>query len=74
MSDEIDPRLAFLARAAARYFMVEQCEMSLDEAFDGLREPEPSEPSKPSNDASLYESDEDAYQRKLAEWQAKHER
>ncbi len=33
---QVDPRLAFLARAAARHFLVEQDEMDLGEAFDGL--------------------------------------
>lgn len=33
---QIDPRLAFLARAAARCFLVEAGEMEIDEAFDGL--------------------------------------
>jgi hypothetical protein len=35
----IDPRLAFLARAHARFILVEAGEMSLDEALDGLIEP-----------------------------------
>ena len=33
---QVDPRLVFLARAAARHFLVEQGEMDLGEAFDGL--------------------------------------
>jgi hypothetical protein len=32
----VDPRLAFLARAHARFILVEAGEMSLDEALDGL--------------------------------------
>jgi hypothetical protein len=32
----IDPRLAFLARAAARHALVETGDMDLDEAIDGL--------------------------------------
>ena len=32
---ELDPRLVFLARAAARYELVGACAMSLDEAWDG---------------------------------------
>jgi hypothetical protein len=35
----VDPRLAFLARAHARFILVEAGEMSLDEALDGLVEP-----------------------------------
>jgi hypothetical protein len=31
-----DPKLAFLARAATRFGLVEQGEMDVDEAFDGL--------------------------------------
>lgn len=31
-----DPRLAFLARASARFTLVEACEMEIDGAFDGL--------------------------------------
>jgi hypothetical protein len=34
----IDPRLVFLARAHARFILVEAGEMTLDEAFDGLLE------------------------------------
>jgi hypothetical protein len=33
---EVDPRLIFLLRAAARYELVEACAMDLAEAFDGL--------------------------------------
>jgi hypothetical protein len=33
---EIDPRLIFFLRAAARYELVEACAMDLDEAFGGL--------------------------------------
>ena len=38
MTDEarVDPRLAFLARAAARLALVEAGEMDLDEAYKGL--------------------------------------
>jgi hypothetical protein len=32
----VDPRLAFLARASARFVLVESDTMDLDEAFDGL--------------------------------------
>jgi hypothetical protein len=32
----VDPRLAFLARASARLALVENGEMDLDEAYDGL--------------------------------------
>jgi hypothetical protein len=35
----VDPQLAFLARAHARFILVEAGEMSLDEALDGLVEP-----------------------------------
>jgi hypothetical protein len=35
----IDPRLAFLARASARNFMIEQGIISLDDAFNPLIEP-----------------------------------
>lgn len=38
LSPPIDPRLAFLARAAARFELVEACAMSLDEAYNGLFE------------------------------------
>ena len=34
----VDPRLAFLARAAARLALVEAGEMELEEAYDGLIE------------------------------------
>jgi hypothetical protein len=34
----VDPRLAFLARAAARLALVEAGEMDVDEAYDGLIE------------------------------------
>jgi hypothetical protein len=34
----VDPRLAFLARASARFVLVESGEMDLDEAFDALIE------------------------------------
>jgi hypothetical protein len=34
--DRVDPRLAFLARAAARFVLVQAGEMMLDQAFDGL--------------------------------------
>jgi hypothetical protein len=33
---KVDPRLAFLARAAARFELVEAGEMDIAEAFDGL--------------------------------------
>jgi hypothetical protein len=33
---EVDPRLIFLLRAAARYELVDACMMDLTEAFDGL--------------------------------------
>ena len=33
---QVDPRLAWLARAAARHIMVEHGLMTVDEAFDGL--------------------------------------
>ena len=33
---ELDPKLAFLARAAARFELVQSGEMQIDEAFDGL--------------------------------------
>jgi hypothetical protein len=33
---QVDPRLAFLIRAAVRFDLVELGEMGLDEAFDGL--------------------------------------
>jgi hypothetical protein len=39
----IDPRLVFLARAAARYELVRACAMDLDEAWSGLFDP-PSDP------------------------------
>jgi hypothetical protein len=35
---EVDPRLAWLARAAARHLLVENGVMTLDDAFDGLIE------------------------------------
>ena len=35
---QVDLRLVFLARAAARHFLVEQGEMGIDEAFDELVE------------------------------------
>jgi hypothetical protein len=35
---KVDPRLAFLARAAARFELVKAGEMQLDDAFDGLIE------------------------------------
>jgi hypothetical protein len=35
-SDTIDPRLAFLIRASARWYLVEHGEMDLGDAFDGL--------------------------------------
>jgi hypothetical protein len=38
---QIDPRLVFLARAHARYVLVEACAMTLDEAWDGLLGPVP---------------------------------
>ena len=38
MNALVDPRLAFLARAHARFIMVEAGEMDLDEAFDDLIE------------------------------------
>src|SRR5262249_11974747 len=34
--NQVDPRLAFLIRAAVRFDLVESGEMGLDEAFDGL--------------------------------------
>jgi hypothetical protein len=34
--NKIDPRLAFLARAAALFELVEAGEMDIDEAFDSL--------------------------------------
>jgi len=34
--DQIDPRLAFLERAAARLLLVRACLMDIEEAFDGL--------------------------------------
>jgi len=34
--DAVDPRLAFLARAAVRFDLVEAGEMELTEAYDGL--------------------------------------
>jgi hypothetical protein len=36
INDAVDPRLAFLARAAARHALVEVGEMTVTEAFDGL--------------------------------------
>jgi hypothetical protein len=33
---QVDPRLVFLLRAAARFELVEAGELCLDEAFDGL--------------------------------------
>jgi hypothetical protein len=36
MQTQVDPRLAFLIRAAVRFDLVEAGELSLDEAFDGL--------------------------------------
>ena len=33
---KVDPKLAFLARAAARFKLVEADEMGIDEAFDSL--------------------------------------
>ena len=33
---KVDPKLAFLARAAVRFQLVEAGEMDIDEAFDGL--------------------------------------
>jgi hypothetical protein len=36
---DIDPRLAFLARAHARYILLDAGAMDLDEALDGLVEP-----------------------------------
>jgi hypothetical protein len=35
-ASRVDPRLAFLARAAARFVLVQAGEMTLDQAFDGL--------------------------------------
>jgi hypothetical protein len=37
--DNLDPGLAFLGQASARHVLVEQGEMSIDEAIDGLTEP-----------------------------------
>jgi hypothetical protein len=36
ITDTIDERFAFLARAAARHALVEAGAMDIDEAFDGL--------------------------------------
>jgi hypothetical protein len=36
MTDDIDHRLVFLERAAARLCLVEACLMNLDEAYTGL--------------------------------------
>jgi hypothetical protein len=36
--DELDPRFVFLARAKVRLFLVEQGELTLTEAYDGLVE------------------------------------
>ena len=36
---DIDPRIAFLARAHARYILLEAGEISLDKALDGLVQP-----------------------------------
>ena len=33
---QVDPKLAFLARAAARFELVESGEMDIGEAYDGL--------------------------------------
>jgi hypothetical protein len=33
---QVDPRLAFLARASARWYLVEHGDMDLEEAFNGL--------------------------------------
>jgi hypothetical protein len=33
---QLDPRYAFLVRAAVRLWMVNRSEMTIDEAFDGL--------------------------------------
>ena len=35
-SPQVDPRLAFLARASARELLVDAGELTIDEAFDGL--------------------------------------
>jgi len=39
MSEQLDPRLVFLALAHARHLLVEAGEMSLDEAFEDCRWP-----------------------------------
>jgi len=36
--DKLDPRFVFLARAKVRLFLVEQGELTLTEAYDGLVE------------------------------------
>jgi hypothetical protein len=38
VTDLVDPRLAFLARASARFMLVKTGEMDLDEAYDKLIE------------------------------------
>jgi hypothetical protein len=39
MTVPVDPRLVFLARAHARFILVEAGEIDLDKALDGLVEP-----------------------------------
>lgn len=36
LGSDMDPRLSFMARAAARWWLVENGEMEVDEAFAGL--------------------------------------
>jgi hypothetical protein len=38
MTDDVDYRLVFLARAHARFILVEAGEMDLEDAFEGLIE------------------------------------
>jgi hypothetical protein len=33
---KLDPRYSFLVRASVRLWLVDNCEMDIDEAFDGL--------------------------------------
>jgi hypothetical protein len=37
-NSNVDPRYIFLVRASARLWLVDNCEMTLDQAFDGLIE------------------------------------